>query len=283
MTTKTTPPPTNSLSPQQRSAFDLLKQTLSDWGLADLFKYARQFVTQGLTGDEVTLKLQQTDEYKQRFSGNELRKAQGLSTLSPAQYIALEDQYRQLAKQYGLSGSFYGHDYLAKLIGGDVSPAEFQTRAQIALQTFTQAPQEYKAYWAKYGFSQGDAVSAIMDSSGDSLADLQLKAQAVQIGGTAAQQGIDVSGNRALQFAKNGVTLDQARQAYQRISQMGATDASIAKRFGLSFGQADEENDLLLNQGDATQKRNLIYSEEAAQFSGRGGASNGALSVGANY
>lgn len=269
--------------PTTQSSYDLIKQVLASWGLSDLYHYAVQYMKQGFDASQVQIELQQTKEYQQRFSGNQLREAAGLDTLNPAQYIALEDQYRQLAKQYGLSGSFYGHDYLAKLIGGDVSPAEFQSRAQIALQTFKQAPQEYKDYWAKYGFNTGDAISAIMDTSGDSLADLQLKAQAVQIGGTAAQQGIDVTGNRALQFAENGVTLDQARQAYQRIAQMGATDQAIAKRFGLHFNQNDEENDLLLNQGSATQKRNLLYTEEAAQFNGRGGASNGALSVGANY
>lgn len=272
-----------AISPQRKSAFDELKHVLASWGLGDLYQYAVKYLRQGLSGAEVQIELQQTKEYQQRFAGNQLREAAGLGTLNPAQYIALEDQYRQLAKQYGLSGSFYGHDYLAKLIGGDVSPAEFQSRAQVALQTFTQAPQEYKDYWSKYGFSTGDAVSAIMDSSGTSLADLQLKAQAVQIGGSAAQQGIDVSGNRALQFAKNGVTLDQARAAYQRIAQKGASDQSMAQRYGLDFTQHDEENDLLLGDANAANKRNLVYTQEAAQFSGRGGASNGALSAGANY
>lgn len=277
------PPPPPKRSPERQSAFDELKSVLASWGLSSLYSYAVKYLRQGFTADQVQIELEQTKEYQQRFSGNELRQKAGLSTLSPAQYIALEEQYRQIANQYGLGSNFYAHDSLAKLIGGDVSPAEYQTRAQIALQTFKQAPQEYRDYWAKYGFTPGDAVSAIMDPSNSSLADLQLKAQAVQIGGTAAQQGINVGGNRAIQFAENGVSLDQARQAYQRIAQMGATDSSIAKRFGLTFNQADEENDLLLNQADASRKRNLLYTEEAAQFSGRGGASANALAPSANY
>lgn len=269
--------------PSKQSAYDLIKQVLASWGLSSLYHYAVGYMKQGYTADEVQIELQQTKEYQQRFSGNALREKAGLDTLNPAQYIALEDSYRQIAKQYGLSNKFYNHDTLAKLIGGDISPSEYQSRAQIALQTFKQAPQEYKDYWAKYGFTAGDAVSAIMDTSGQSLADLQLKGQAVQIGGTAAQNGFDVSGNRALQFAENGVTLDQARQAYQRIAQIGANDSAIAHRFGMNFTQQDQENDLLLNQGDAAKKRNLLYSQEAAQFSGRGGASSNSLSAGANY
>jgi hypothetical protein len=272
-----------AIAPKRQSAYDEMKALLKSWGLGDLYHYAVHYMQQGFTGDEVTIELQQTKEYKARFHGNDLREKAGLDTLSPAQYIALEDQYRQLAKQYGLTGTYYGHAYLSKLIGGDVSPAEFQSRAQIALQTFKQAPQEVQDFWAKYGLHSGDAISAIMDTSGDSLADLQLKAQAVQIGGTAAQQGIDVSGQRALQFAQNGTTLEQARAAYQRIAQMGQNDSAIAKRFGLHFGQQDEESDLLLGDATATHKRNLMYSEEAAQFSGHGGNSSSSLSAGTNY
>ena len=204
---------TSPIDPHTQSAYDLIKQVLDSWGLAELYDYAVQYMKQGFTPEEVQIELQQTKEYQQRFVGNELREKAGLSRLSPAQYLALEDSYRQLAKQYGLSGQYYSHNYLADLIGGDVSPAEFESRAQIALRTFKQAPQEWRDYWSQYGLSAGDAISAIMDTSGDSLADLQLKAQAVEIGGTAAQQGIDVSGNRALKFAKNGVTLQQAREA----------------------------------------------------------------------
>lgn len=269
--------------PTKQSAYDLMKQVLASWGLSDLYDNAIGYMKQGFTADQVQIELQQTKEYKQRFSGNEARLKAGLSTLNPAQYIALEDQYRQVAKQFGLSSSYYGHDALAKLIAGDVSPAEYQSRAQIALQTFKQAPKEYQDYWAKYGFSSGDAVSAIMDPSNNSLSDLQLKAQAVQIGGTAAQQGVDVAGGRALQFAENGVTLDQARQAYQHIAQLGATDQQIAQRFGLTFNQTDEENALLLGNHDAVQKQNLLYTQEAAQFAGRVGATNTAPNAGANY
>lgn len=272
-----------SVSPQKQSAYDELKSVLASWGLSSLYHHAVNFLKQGFTADQVQIELEQTKEYKLRFSGNELRLAAGLGTLNPAQYIALEDQYRQIAKQYGLSSDFYSQSKLAKLIGGDISPAEYQSRAGIALQTFTQAPQEFRDYWAKYGFTNGDAVSAILDPSAQSLADLQLKANAVQIGGSALQQGIDVGTQRAKQLAEHGVTLEQARSAYQRIAAYGETDQQIAKRFGQTFDVADEENDLLLGQGAATQKRNLLYSQEASQFSGRGGSSTEALSAGANY
>lgn len=267
------------------TATQLIRETLSNWGLGDLVHTALQLWHQGGGTDATALRLEleNTKEWKQRFAGNELRIKEGLDPLSPAQYIAMEDGYRQVATQYGLSPSFYGHNYLAKLIGNNVSATEFQNRAQIALNTFTQAPDEYKAYWAKYGFTPGDAVSGIMDPNGESLADLQLKANAVQIGGTAAQNGVTVTGDRALALAKNGVTLAQARQAYSAIAQYGADIQQAAKRYGMAFGQTDMENAMLLDQADAVRKQNLIFGSEAANFSGHGGNSTASSSVGANY
>ena len=277
--------PGHSLSHKEQSAYDLLAQTLRDWGLGALVKYARQFIQQGMSQEEIQLHLEQTPEYQHRFAGNELRKQNGLGTLSPAQYIALEDQYRQVLSQYGMPKGFYDqHKDFANWIGGDVSPSEVQARADIAKQQYLNAPAEMRAYWQQnFGLTAGDAVASILDPNHESLADLQRQANAVAIGGSALQQGIDVGRKRALQLADNGVTLQQARQAYSRIAQFGATDQSIAQRFGTQFGQRAEENSLLLGDAAANQQRDLIYGEEAAQFAGRGGASVQTSSVSANY
>jgi hypothetical protein len=113
---------------------------------------------------------------------------------------------------------------------------------------------------------------------------LQQKANAVAVGGSALQQGINVTAGRATQLAQNGVTLDGARQAYARIAATAGTDASIAQRFGTTFDQTQEENDLLLNDGAAAAKRAQLYGSEAALFGGRGGgASQQSASTAVNY
>ena len=268
-----------------KSATQLIKQTLASWGLSSLAKTALKFWKDGFGTDPQTLQLEleNTHEWKVRFAGNEMRVKAGLTPLDPASYIGMEDSYRQIAKQFGLSSQYYGHNALAKLIGGDVSATEYQSRAQIALQTFTQAPDAYKAYWSKYGFTPGDAVSAIMDTTGTTLANLQLQANAVQIGGTAAQMGVDVGGKRALTLAENGVTLAQARQAYQQIADYGTSVSEMAKRYGQTFDQNDMENSLLLNQAAAVRKQNLIFGSEAANFAGHGGNTSGSASIEGNY
>lgn len=277
---------TSGLNPKEiESASDLINQILASWGLSSLAKYALSYIQKGYSSDEIQLKLQQTDEYKTRFAGNELRKQAGLSTLSPAEYIALEGQYRQVLSQFGLPAGFYDdHSDFNKWIGGDVSPVEIQARAQVAKQQFIDAPAEFKQFWTNYGLTAGQGIAAILDPTHGSLADLQRQANAVSVGGTALQQGINVTGGRALQLADSGVTLDQARQAYQRIAEYGATDNAIANRFSLGgFSQTEEENSLLLSDAAAAKKRSLAYSQEAAQFSGRGGASSQSLATAANY
>lgn len=267
-----------------QSSLDIMKQTLESWGLGSLYNAAAGYLTQGTSADEVTLLLQQTPEYKARFAGNATRQANGLSILNPAQYIATEEQYRNIMQQYGLPPGFYdSHDDFTKFIGQDIAPTELQQRAQIASQQFIQAPQEMKDYWAKFGLTAGQAVASILDPNHSSLADLQTQANAVQIGGTAAQQGIDVTGARSTQLAQNGVTLAQAQGAYQRIAQYGQTLHQIGNRFGTDVTTGDQENALLLNNGDAARKIDLVNSEEAAQFAGHGGADTNTTSTGNNY
>lgn len=280
------PPAPPPLSQQQQNAFDLMASTLASWGLSALSGELKKLIVGGDTAtDTLALALSQTDAYKQRFAGNELRKKQGLAELNPAQYIAMEEQYRQVLSQYGMPKGFYDqHSDFTNWIGGDVSAAEIQSRAQIASQQYQNAPQEFRDYWKNFGLTSGDAIASILDPSHGSLADLQQKASAVAVGGSALQQGINVTAARATQLAQNGVTLDGARQAYSRIAASAGTDQSIAQRFGTTFDQTQEENDLLLNDGAATAKRAALYSSEASLFGGRGGgASQQSASTAANY
>jgi hypothetical protein len=48
-----------------------LSQIFESYGLSALAPKIKEFVQQGFTPDTVTLKLQETPEYKQRFAGND--------------------------------------------------------------------------------------------------------------------------------------------------------------------------------------------------------------------
>lgn len=266
------------------SAAQLLQQTLIDWGLQSLLPHLQDYLKAGYDSTTINLALQDTAEWKARFAGNEIRKANGLGVLTPAQYIATEEQYRNVLQSYGLPSGFYdSHDDFNAFIGNDISPQELQSRAQVAHDTYFAAPQEWRDMWAQYGFSHGDAIASILDPNvGTQI--LQDRAAQVQIGGTAKQYGFNVDQQRAQQFQQHGTTLDQARKAYQQLGQYYQTDQNIANRFGQTFGQTQEENDLLLGDASAANQRKILYNEEQGLFDGRaGGADQHSLAISQSY
>jgi hypothetical protein len=264
-----------TLTTDQQSIYDLMASTLASWGLSTLLPDVKRLILSGDTApDTLALALSQTDAYKQRFAGNEARKAAGLSELTPAQYIALEDQYRQVLQSYGMPKGFYDtNDDFVRFIGHDISPAELQARAQIAHDQFENAPGYVKDLWGEYFGTKGDAIAAILDPD-VATSVIQDRARQVGLGGAAGQFGLHIGQARAQQFDQAGVTLDQARQAYQRIATAMPTDQDIAHRFGTEFTQNDEENDLILGDAAAGNKRHNLYDNEEAIFKGSSGFGN---------
>lgn len=261
-----------------------MKHTLESWGLGSLANELRKLILKGDTApDTLALALSQTQAYKQRFAGNEIRMKNGLPELTPAQYIATEEQYQNVLRAYGLPPGFYDkHADFVKLIGNDVSPTELDTRAKIAHDYYTSAPAAEKALWQQYGFAKGDVIAGILDPKVATQV-IQDRANMVALGGAAAQEGFALSKGRARLFNQNGVTLQQAQQAYSQIAQTFGTDQSIAQRFGATFGQKQEEDDLLLGKGSATNLRDRLYSEETALFKGTAGVDQNTLSVSQDY
>jgi hypothetical protein len=273
-----------ALSKDQQSVYDLMMDTLKSWGLGALAGDLKRFITNGDTSpDTLALELSQTKAYKQRFAANEIRVKNGLSELKPAEYIALEEQYRQVLGAYGLPKGFYdGRDDFTKFIGNDLSPSELASRAQVAHDQYIAAPDYVKQLWSQYFGTKGDAIAAILDPNTATQV-IQDRAQQVAIGGTAEANGLHINQARAQQFQEAGVTLDQARKAYQQIAVSMPTDQTIAKRFGTTFDQKQEENDLLLGNADAGVKRQTLYAEEQGLFKGGSAADSNALGVSQSY
>jgi hypothetical protein len=93
--------------------------------------------------------------------------------------------------------------------------------------------------------------------------------------------GIDQQ--RAQQLQQAGVTLAGAQKAYQNIAANRVGDQSIAARFGTTFDQTTEENDALLGDAAAGQKRQTLYDSEQALFHGKGAFTGSDLGVSQNF
>lgn len=261
----------------QRNAYEYLKRTFDGWGLGSLAPKILEFIQQGYDADTIMLMLQDTNEYKTRFAGNDQRRAKGLPVLSPAEYLATERQYRQIMQTAGLPGGFYdSYDDFTGWISGDVSPAEIQERVSLASSALYNSDNYYLQTLKSYGLGDGDLVAYMLDQK-KALPLLQKQVRAAQVGAEAARNSLGITQARAEYFADLGVTGDQARQAYQNISENKDAAEKLGSLYGESFGQTDLEDEMLGGSGLASAKRKRLSLKEASRFSGRAGSGDKAF------
>jgi hypothetical protein len=101
---------------------------LSGYGLApnpDLNKLVQKAVAGGWSSTRFALAVQDTPEFHQQFPG--IFKQDGTLKMSPAQYLAVQRQFEAIGAQSGID---VGAKRQAWLFRNNVSPAEFQARAQ---------------------------------------------------------------------------------------------------------------------------------------------------------
>jgi hypothetical protein len=92
---------------ERKSAFDILKEEFTRYGLEGLIGDTKALAIEGVSPAEFTLRLRKTKTYTDRFKANEDRITAGYRSLSEAEYLALEDGYQKLMRAYGLPESFY--------------------------------------------------------------------------------------------------------------------------------------------------------------------------------
>lgn len=231
----------SELSGSQRDAFAALNNLFTSYGLGTLAPKIAQYIKNGYSADTISLLLQDTSEYKQRFAGNEIRKQKGLPVLSPAEYLATESSYRQLMQQAGLPAGFYDQpEDFTQFIGKDVSPTELKSRVDLASQATALASPQYKqALQQMYGIDDAHMTAYFLDED-RAVPLLQKQAAAAAIGAEALKQGLQVSG-KAEDYALAGVTQQQAAQVYGQIAQQLPNYSRIAGSFGENVDQATFE------------------------------------------
>lgn len=276
----TTPVDPNGLDPVQASASLIIADQLAQWGLQTLAPTVNSLIRQGFGTDAITLQLEDTPEFKARFSGNDLRRKSGLPVLSPAEYIATERSYRQVLNQFGIPAGFYdSQSSMAQLIANDMSPDELKTRASDAQAVWLSHDASTRTAWqSMYGLTDGAGIAAILDPE-TALPIVQRMTTAAQIGGAAVQNGLGVDRSRFEQYADQGVTQSQAQKAFGQLGQTFGTERQLADRFGTSWTQAQAEQADLGLDGQAAQKQNTLYDAEKALFSARGSADNNTTST----
>jgi hypothetical protein len=272
---------------QRQSAYDLLFEQFKQYGLSDLVEPLKNLITSGASPAEFTIKLRESEPYKKRFAANAQRISKGLKALDEASYLAMEDQYQEVMRQYGLPASYYEKDATGRqagfeqLIANDISNIELNDRLMVAQDRVLKSnPEVLKALKDFYpDISNGDILAYTLDPK-NAIKDIQRKVTAAEIGGAAIQSGLGTNLSRAEELQRYGVDKAAATQGFATIGAGLQRGSELASIYGESpYTQATAESEIFNIPGaqEARKQRQKVTGLEKATFGGQSGVTSGAL------
>lgn len=210
---------------QRESAKVIISDLLKQYGLENLTEFVNKLITEEdiVSGDVILGRIRMTDQYKERFKGNELRRAAGFNALSEGQYVKMENEYRQVMRAANLpTGLFDQSSDLNQLIGGDVSISELSSRINDGYLAVQQSnPQVIAEMRRLYGIDDSGLAAYFLDPA-RATPILLRQARSAQIAGQATLQAAQqITAGQAEQLAIAGITEEGARQGFQTIAQAG--------------------------------------------------------------
>ena len=276
----------------RQDAFALLKDVFASYGLEELAAQIEGYMREGIGTAQATIKLKQSQPYKDRFYGNELRLAAGRNVISEAEYLDLENSYSETLKAYGLQ-DYFGtgvtpterknrQKEIAKIIGNDISAVEFKDRVSTSVDRVKMAdPGTKKAFQDFYGIGEADLVKYFLNPT-QTLVALKEKATAAEIGGAAIGQNLPATMASAEELARYGINREQAQVGYSTIAQELPTAAKLGQIYsqeGITYGQTEAEQATFKGLASAKRKKEQLVSRETAAFGGSSGVAQPGLST----
>ena len=266
---------------QRESIIAILTDRFNKYNLSSLAKTIKDLAVDGATEATITLALQETEDYKRRFKANETRMKNNLQVLSPAEYLNLEDGYRQVLRAYGLK-QFDTDEYVSKFIENDVSAAEMSNRVVTAVQRVQNAdPAIQKQLRDYYGIGQEDLVAYVLDPQ-QQFQKIERQVAASEIGVAAGRQGLKAGVGVAEQLAAQGVTQAEAQKGYATIADILPTAEKLSSIYGKTmdtYGQSEAEQEVFNSLASAQRKRQQLTAREIAAFSGMSGTNRTSLTT----
>jgi len=279
----------NQDNSKRQSAYDLLFEQFSKYGLGSLVEPLRNLITDpGVSDSEFTIRLRETPAYQKRFAANAERIKKGLTALDEGDYLNLEDQYQEVMRNYGLPESYYTKGDLGiqegftKLIANDVSNVELEDRIATAQKRVLNANPEVTAALKQFypDITNGDILAYSLDPK-NAIQNIKRKVTAAEIGGAAlTQKGLTTNLARAEELQRYGVDKEAATAGYSTIGAGLQRGSELAAIYGESpYTQTTAESEIfkLSGQQEARKQRQKVTGLEKATFGGQTGLTSGAL------
>lgn len=280
----------------RQDAFALLKDVFASYGLEELASQIEGYMREGIGTAEATIRIKQSQPYKDRFYGNELRRNSGLNVIDEASYLDLENSYSETLKAYGLQ-DYFGigvtpterknrQKAIASVIGADISAVEFKDRVSTAVDRVKMAdPATKSAFQQFYGIGESDLAKYFLDPT-KTLVTLKEKATAAEIGGAALGMGLSATAASAEDLAKFGINREQAQVGYSTIAQELPTAQKLSQIYsgeGIDYNQAEAEAETFKGLASAKRKKEQLKSREEASFQGSSGTGLGSGALSTQY
>lgn len=282
-------------SSEMQDAFQRLYDEFNAIGLGALVADSKDLLMKATSIAGIPDALRNTGAYKTRFSANDSRIKAGLKALSPAEYLAKEDAYQNIMRNYGLPASYYTtglygkQEGFDKLLSNDVSAVELEDRISTAQQRVMNAnPEVLSALKSFYPeITNGEILAYTLDPS-KGLTDIKKKVTAAEIQGAANVFGLNkITAEstpeqikqleaRANALAGYGVDKAQAEKGFATVAEVAPIGSQLAEIYKQSpYTQATAEAEVFNTAGAAQAKaqRKKLSELEKAQFSGSSGVS----------
>lgn len=272
------------------SAFAIIEDTFASYGLSELSSVVRGFLTEGISPEEATIRLRQSDPYKKRFAGNEGRRALGLAAYSEDEYLTAETTYRELLATNQLDALANQETY-SKLIGGGVSVAEAQDRINKVFTRIDNADENLKQqigrYFTRFGVTdpnlqRADVASAILGGP-ETAQSLQRTLQKAELRAGAQRARFDVEEQRIEELQKQlesaGVSdvYSTARAGFETLARTEPLSQVLAERYKMDTEGLAAELEQEAFFGLKSQRRKKLTEQERATFAGSAGTTQVSL------
>jgi hypothetical protein len=273
---------------EMQDAYKRLFDEYNALGLGALVEDSKDLLMKATSIGAIPEALRNTKAYMTRFSANDARIKAGYKALSPAAYLALEDQYQEVMRRYGLPESYYTpglygkQEGFDKLMSSDISNTELEDRLIVAQDRVLKSnPEVLKALKDFYpDIKNGDILAYTLDPK-NAIKDIQRRVTAAEIGGAALQQkGLTTSLTRAEELQRYGVDKAAATSGYSTIGGGLQRGSELASIYGESpYTQATAESEIfkLTGEQEARTQRQRVTGLEKATFGGKSGVTSGAL------
>lgn len=234
--------------------------------------------------EQIVYELRQTPQYATRFPGMAALRAAG-RPVNESTYLDLERTYAQIARQFDLPPGFYDEPSdFGRLIGGEVSPSEWQRRLgdwQAAEREARDpaAAAQIAAQFAAEGLpapSEGDFLAAFIDPA-RSVTAIERRLDAARIGTESIRAGYGTLGvDTSLGLADLGVTREQAQQGFGALAESTQIFSGLPGEAGAETFTQGQQIGAAFGTDQASRRRiEEARRRRTAEFSGGGGAGIG--------